>query len=338
MSSLQADVIVVGAGIIGSSIAWRLAQRGVKVQLRDAGRLGGQASSAGAGMLAPGGEVEGPSAFARLLIESLRLYPEFINELTDLTGILIDYARCGAIETAENEEQWTALAARARVQSSMGVRSEPCGSESLFYPDDAIVDPGHVLSALRVACTACGAMILEDSPVTNLDALQADVVVLAAGAWSSSVAGSLHSVPASFPVKGHLIGYDLQPESLGPIRRRGHTYILQRRNGFTVAGSTTEHKGFDTTVDPAVVEEVRGRAEALYPPLATVAPVRSWTGLRPGIDAAEPAIGRLAGARIWLAYGHYRNGILAAPATAAQIAAGITSSLETASLGLPNNP
>jgi glycine oxidase len=338
MKSRQADVIVVGAGIIGSSIAWRLAQKGVTVQLRDAGRMGGQASSAGAGMLAPGGEVEGPSAFARLLIESLRLYPEFINELMESTGIIIDYAPCGAIESVENEEQWTALAARARVQALMGVRSEPCGSESLFYPDDAVVDPVHVLSALRVACSSCGVTIVEDSPVTNLDALQADAVVLAAGAWSSSIAGPLLGVPASFPVKGHLIGYDLSPQSLGPIRRRSHTYILQRRNGFTVAGSTTEHKGFDITVDPAVVEEVRGRAEALYPTLATVAPVRSWTGLRPGIDSAEPAIGRLAGTRLWLAYGHYRNGILAAPATAAQIAAGITSSLETASLVLPNSP
>ena len=338
MRSQQPDVIVVGAGIIGSSIAWRLGQRGIAVQLRDAARMGCQASSAGAGMLAPGGEVDGPSTFGDLLVESLRLYPDFVRELSDATGVQIDYQQCGAIETAGSEEEWITLQARARAQAGMGVRSELLGGNSLFYPDDAIVDPVDVLSALRLACLACGVEILEESPVVRVDALDATVIVLAAGAWTSSIAGAPAGIPKSFPVKGHLIGYDLLPGSVGPIRRSGPTYLLQRKNGFTVAGSTTEHEGFDTAVNAALVDQVCRRAEALYSPLKGVAPVRSWTGLRPGIDAPEPSIGRLAGTRYWLAYGHYRNGILAAPATAARIAEGITSSLETAVRGLPNNP
>ena len=338
MRSRQPDVIVVGAGIIGSSIAWRLAQRGVSVQLRDAGRMGCQASSAGAGMLAPGGEVDGPSAFGKLLVESLRLYPDFVHKLSDATGIPIDYRQCGAIETAGSEEDWTGLQARARAQAQMGVRSEPRADGTLFYPDDAIVDPTGMLSALRLACLAQHVEILEDSPVDRLDTLQAATVVLAAGAWTSLIVGAPAGIPESFPVKGHLIGYNLLPDSVGPIRRCGHTYLLQRSNGFTIAGSTTEHKGFDAAVDPAVVDQLHQRAAALYPPLKGLTPVCSWTGLRPGIDAAEPSIGRLAATRYWLAYGHYRNGILAAPATAARIAAGITSSLETVSHGPPNNP
>lgn len=333
----QPDVIVVGAGIIGSSIAWRLAQHGLRVQLREAGRMGGQASSAGAGMLAPGGEVDGPSAFGDLLVESLRLYPDFVDELSSATGIQIDYHQCGAIETAGSANGWVALQARARAQAAMGVRSEVRGDHSLYYPDDAIVDPIGVLSALRLACLTLSVEILEESPVDRLDALDAAAIVLAAGAWTSSIVGAPAGIPKSFPVKGHLIGYDLSPGSFGPIRRCGHTYLLQRGNGFTVAGSTTELKGFDTSVDPAIVDQLRGRAEALYPPLKGLTPVRSWTGLRPGIDAPEPSVGRLAATRYWLAYGHYRNGILAAPATAARITAGITSSLETVSRGLPNN-
>src|SRR4051794_6970659 len=124
MSSKQPDVIIVGAGIIGSSIAWRLAQAGLRVQLQDAGQMGGQASSAGAGMLAPGGEVDKPSAFGQMLLESLRLYPEFVRELSDAAGLFIDYQRCGAIETAASEEEWMALEWRARAQAAMGVLSQ----------------------------------------------------------------------------------------------------------------------------------------------------------------------------------------------------------------------
>jgi glycine oxidase len=338
MQSQQPDAIVVGAGIIGSSIAWRLAQRGLSVELRDAGRMGAQASSAGAGMLAPGGEIEQPSAFAQLLMESARLYPDFVRELSEAAGAGIDYQRCGAIEYATTDAEAAELKARAKIQAAMGIPSEVSGNEGLFYPDDAIVDPLNVLSALRTVCVACGVRLTEHSPVARLDALQAPVVVIAAGAWSGQIAGAPVPMPRSYPVKGHLIGFDLPRGSLGPIRRRGHTYLLQRANGLTVAGATTEKKGFDTAVDPAMAEDVRRRAEALYPPLAGLTPVRMWAGLRPGIEAPEPAIGRLADSRFWLAYGHYRNGILAAPATAARIAASVTSSLEKASPVPRNTP
>jgi glycine oxidase len=129
-------------------------------------------------------------------------------------------------------------------------------------------------------------------------------------------------------MKGHLIGYDLPPGALGPIRRHGDTYVLQRSNGFVVAGSTMEDKGFDSTVDMAIVEDLAERAAALVPELMGLRPVRAWTGLRPQIAAEHPAIGRYGDSRLWLAYGHFRNGILAAPATAERIAAGVISSLE----------
>ncbi len=288
-------------------------------------------------MLAPGGEIESPSAFGRLLVDSLRLYPEFVRELSETTGVFIDYLRCGAIESAESGQGWEALIARARVQAEMGVRSEPCAERSLFYPDDAIVDPVHVLQALRAACLQLGVELMEGSPVERLDNLNAQAVVLSAGAWSGGIAG-VNGIPKSFPVKGHLIGYGLPAGSLGPVRRCGHTYLLQRQNGFTVAGSTTEHVGFDTNVNRQIVKDVRSRAETLYPVLRDVAPARCWIGFRPGIETPEPAIGQFEDSRYWLAYGHYRNGILAAPATAHRIADGVTSSLGTALSALRNNP
>src|SRR5438067_1965195 len=121
------DVIVIGAGIIGASIAWRLAQRGLSVALLDAGKAGGEASWAGAGMLAPGGEVIERTKWSDFALYSLRLYPDFIAELQGETGCCIDYQRSGAIEIATNEADWEALLERAGKQKELGIRSAPWG-------------------------------------------------------------------------------------------------------------------------------------------------------------------------------------------------------------------
>src|SRR3954449_5309837 len=115
------DVIVIGAGIIGSSIAWRLAQRGCRVTLLDAGRAGGEASWAGAGMLAPGGEVTELTEWSEFAIRSLRMYPAFVAELQAETGLPIDYQQHGAIETAATEEDWVELLQRAKKQKLLGI-------------------------------------------------------------------------------------------------------------------------------------------------------------------------------------------------------------------------
>lgn len=117
------DAIIVGAGIIGASIAWRLSQSGLRVLLLDAARMGGEASSAGAGMLAPGGEIEQPSPWIDLAIESLRSYPAFIAELEEQTGCQIDFECLGAVELAPSPREWQALEGRARRQSALGIPS-----------------------------------------------------------------------------------------------------------------------------------------------------------------------------------------------------------------------
>src|SRR6202050_3544576 len=110
------DVIIIGGGIIGGSIAWRLAQAGAAVTLVDAGALGGEASWAGAGMLAPGGEIAVRSRWAEFAMESLALYPAFVEELESETGLRIDYRRCGAVEIARTEAEWQDLLARRAAQ------------------------------------------------------------------------------------------------------------------------------------------------------------------------------------------------------------------------------
>src|SRR5882724_10322317 len=192
------DAVVIGAGIIGSSIAWRLAQRGFRVTLLDAGRVGGEASWAGAGMLAPGGEVTERTQGSDFALHSLRLYPQFVAELQAETGCAIDYQRNGAIESADGEEDWIKLLGRAQKQKNLGILSEPANAENaLFYPEDAAVDPRDVTRALLEACRSRQVSVHEGQPATGIHAAPgsvtvetaagchaASVAVLAAGAWS----------------------------------------------------------------------------------------------------------------------------------------------------------
>ncbi len=180
------EVLVVGAGLIGSSIAWLLSKAGCRVVLIDAGSFGGEASAAGAGMLAPGGEYREPSPAARFAIESLAMYPTFVRQLEKESGLSIDYRKCGAIELAYEHERWRELRKRADVQRRFGISVQwLCLSSlsavapglnleglrgALYHPDDACVAPGDLLRALRAVCEREGVKILENSPVESIDA------------------------------------------------------------------------------------------------------------------------------------------------------------------------
>lgn len=300
-------------------------------------------------MLAPGGEVSQHSRWAERAVHSLHLYPEFVAELREETGVTIDYRACGAFELASGEVEWSKLISRARAQAAVGIPSRQATEaelaalglghyrSALFYPEDALVDPRDVVGALRAALTRRGAALRESTRVQRVDpkgevvlaggdSLSAGAVVLAAGAWSSQL---LAGAVESFPVKGHLLGYNLLPGSLQPIVRRQHTYILQRSSGFTVAGSTTEHVGFDREVKAATVATLHDRARRCLPGLLPNEPATAWIGFRPGAASEDPLVGRLGETRLWLAYGHYRNGILLAPETARLISEQIISSSET---------
>jgi glycine oxidase len=329
-------MIIAGAGIIGLACAWRLAQKGIKVRIFDAVAVAREASWAGAGMLAPGGEIEHDSPLIRMALDSLRLYPDFVAELRDISGSVIDYQHCGAIEVALTEREAYALEDRASNQQRVGIKSERAiykrSVSARFYPDDQLVAPRDLTNALRMACLHAGVSIHEHEPVTEVvpdgsgvsttkGYYGDDGVLIAAGAWSSRLREGLAETK---PVRGHLIAYrpgDLPADLLiGSILRHGHTYLLQRGDRELIAGSSTEHVGFDRAVDERIVSEIRSRAAALLPELTGLVPAERWNGFRPGMDNGIPAVGRIAGTAIWTAYGHYRNGILLAPETARIIA------------------
>jgi len=274
---MPGEVLIVGGGLIGSAIAWRLAQKSVPVTLADAGNLGGEASPAGAGMLSPRSESE-----CALGLESLALYPSFVDELQGETGADVDFR--------------------------------------MFHPEEGIVDPASLLGALHCACESRKVRITRER-VTAVDPLKYAAVVIAAGAWSGQVRVNNANLPAVAPIKGHLIGFQMEPGALGPIRRHGETYVLQRSNGFLIAGSNEQDAGFDRTVDAAICEDIHRRAAQLFPPLECATPVKRWIGFRPRlVEGDGPRIGRIEGTNVWLAYGHYRNGILLTPVTAQRVA------------------
>jgi glycine oxidase len=331
-------MIIAGAGIIGLTCAWRLSLCKIPVTIFDAGPAGREASWAGAGMLAPGGEMEEASPLTEMALQSLALYPQYVEELREASGLPIDYRCCGAIEVALTGAEAEQLVHRSARQAALGIRSEPasfaCSVSARFFPDDAIVNPRDIVTALCTVCERSGVTIREHERVleilpdgsgvkTSKGSYEDDGVLICAGAWSSELFQA--ALPAATPVRGHLISWKAEAGRLETILRHQNTYLLQRENGSLVAGASTEQVGFDRTIDEGTVRSIHARASKLLPWLAAMEPAERWLGFRPGIAGGIPAIGRVNGTRIWTAYGHYRNGILLAPDTAHRIVESVTS-------------
>jgi glycine oxidase len=313
-------IAIVGAGLIGTSIAWRLSQSGLPVTLFERGKLGKEASLAGAGILSPGGEFDTHNHWLHLGLRGMRLYPAFVDELRSESGISIDFQTCGSVYLAEPH----VASARAEFQSSVGIRVEVT-PEGLFYPDDSFVDPSDLLRALHRVCEQSGVQILENHPLAEIESAGYSAVVIAAGAWSGEIRiqshGQVVEIPKTKPVKGHLISFQMEPGALGHMRRRGHTYVIQRSSGLVIAGSNEEEVGFDRAVNLETCDDIRKHATELFPALSRAAPSQAWIGFRPKlVEDSGPEIRRVEGTNVWLAYGHYRNGILLAPLTAKLIA------------------
>lgn len=356
MNGADYDVIIAGGGVIGASIAWRLARNRLRVLIADARAIGSEASSAAAGMLAPGGEFDQPSPMLDFAIGSLGRYQDFVAEIEADSSLPIEFRRTSAIQIALTAAELESLTARAASQRSAGIPSTVLSGEALHalaplvrsdaigavhYTNEAIVDPASLMTVLRSACLARGVCIQEDSQVreisvdatgARISGVRARFAVIAAGAWSSGIYVTIdhqpHPLSPAHPIKGHLLGYRLPAGSLATTVRHDHTYILQRADGFTIAGSSTEDAGFDRTIDPTMVADIAARAGALVPALRGLQPESAWIGFRPRTDDPAPHIGRVLSSRLWLAYGHYRNGILLAPTTSDQICREITAALE----------
>lgn len=314
----------------------------------DKGTAGGEASWVGAGMLAPGGEVDAPGEWADNILEARRLYPEFVAELAAESKLTIDFQQNGGLDLAYSQIDLETLEQRRSIQSPIGISSKILTAQQIatfwprvrreglkagaFYPDDALVNPRDITQALIRACRARGVVIAEHTQVNRITVNAAGVsikgpegempfdnVVIAAGAWSNTiqVSPALPLLPKVAPVKGVLLGYHQPEQTCSTIVRHGHTYLLQRTNGMLIAGASVEYTDFDRQIDPKILNELIANTTHVFPHLGETTPTEVWTGFRPYSD--ELHMGQWHNSRVYLAYGHYRNGILLAPHTAAKI-------------------
>ena len=347
IDSLDRGTLIVGGGLIGLSIGWKLAQQGEPVTLLERGETGREASWAGAGMLAPVGEVHfQEDANLALGRESLRLYPEFVAELEAATGRSVGYRQEGGLKVSLHADDTAELRHLFEYQQKLALpvrwlngreaqQLEPALSHNVvaavYSPDDHQVDNRLLVDALKAAFLQAGGTLHEHTPVDEVRLLEDgppavlaagrqwrhERLVLAAGSWAGTIPGLDGALrPWVRPVKGQILAIRAPADLLRHNVRTPDVYIVPRVDGRLVVGATVEEMGYnrDLTVG-GVFELLRGAWRAI-PGVYEMPIDEIWCGFRPGSRDNAPILGETEIPGFWIAAGHYRNGILNTPVTA----------------------
>ncbi len=350
------DAVVIGAGLIGLGIAWKLSEKGLSTCIADPEPMGG-ASRVGAGMLAPVTEVHyGEVPLLSLNLESARLYPRFLAELANLSDIDPDYRPGGILLVAKDSDDRAYLEDLAAYHKTLGLDAEKVSTsrcrelEPLLSPNlrggvlagsDASVDPRKLGAALTEAAHRSGAVtvrrrveeVLVDSGravgvvLEGGERIESQYVVLAAGCRSAEIGGiPVELLPPVRPVKGQLMVLrvpDTAPAPSVTVRGLVHgrnVYLVARSDRRVVVGGTVEEMGFDTRITAGALLDLLRDAYELVPTLVEYEVLETLAGLRPGSPDNAPLIGESGIDGLIYATGHYRNGILLTPVTAYAVA------------------
>jgi glycine oxidase len=323
-----ADVIVAGGGIIGLSTALELARNGFRVRVLEKGRAMSEASWAAAGMLSahdPGH----PAELAELAELSITLYPEYLRTVEELSGRTVRLRTRAALMTGAANDSCLALSAQDAESRLPGLKTK---HRRFFWMEETSLDPRDLCTALPLAAAAAGVALQQETEVlavrtqansvevtTQHGTVGADAFVNCCGAWAGKVTHvGVERQPAAEvePRKGQIFSVQLKPPlDLACVLRSDEIYLVPRGEGLVVIGATVERAGFDRRVDPAVIKRLLAEAAELWPPIASARVIESWAGLRPGTRDELPLIGDAGQPHCWVATGHFRNGILLAPAT-----------------------
>jgi glycine oxidase len=355
------EVVVIGGGLAGAAAALALAQRGAAVNLVEAERPGSAATGASAGMLAPQYESAGTGPLYRILVEARDAYPDFCARIEELTGHAIELRWEGMLVANVDVSEHDAAAAMLAWQEAEGqrgsildvaeaLRLQPGIATDvhswLWLPDEGQVDAQLLATLLELALERAGVRVLSgrraaaieiaNDVVTGVSledgrALDADAVLVAAGAWSGGLRGLPRPLPVR-PVRGHILRY---PAGSAPLQRlvtsHAARYLVPRIDGTILAGSTMDEAGFDRSIDEAGLRSIHETVATLVPALRKVRPMEHWADLRPISADGLPIIGADPDVQgLCYATGYGRNGILLAPLAGVTVASML--------LGLPVQP
>lgn len=348
----QFDVAIIGGGVIGCSIAWRLGQAGLRVVVIERGEVGREAAWAAGGMLAPLAEANQADAFFELAVASRAIYADLARELCEVTGIDIEYRTEGTLYLAFTDEDEEELEHRWQWQRAAGLnvkrlkadcahklepRLNPKLRWALQFPDDHQVNNRRLMSALEAAARKAGVQFWTFTQATALDISNAQIsgvettrgniatnkIIVAAGSWSSLLTANDNEAMMDFsvePVRGQMIALEMLTPWLQHVIYSTKGYLIPRLGGSVIVGSTTEKVGYDKRNTAGGMAAIIDLATEIAPNLSKQAIIEMWAGLRPRTSDDWPILGkdlRIEG--LVYATGHYRNGILLTPITAKAI-------------------
>lgn len=335
------DFIVVGGGLNGMLVARELSAGGARVTLLERGELGKEASWAGGGILSPLHPWRSDDAVTALARWSQRHYPRLATELAEVTGIDPQWWQSGLL-IAEQSGSQSAISWAQRwgvtvetVSDNRLMELEPGLAPSgdgggLWLPEVAQIRNPRLLKALARSLALLGVVIKEHAEVvefieqgnrvvgvrTQAEKLRTGAVVVTAGAWTTDLLGPLVSDRQIVPVRGQMLLFHAAPGQVRHIVLQGEHYLVPRRDGRVLAGSTVEYVGFDNSTTPQAYDELHAAATAMIPALAQCPVERHWAGLRPGSAQGIPLIGEHPRWRcLYVNAGHFRNGVVTGPAS-----------------------
>jgi len=341
------EVLIIGGGVIGLSIARELHKKGVKkITILERGQVGREASYAAAGMLAPNAETDEANDFFRFCNDSNKLYPTLARELFSETGIDIELDQSGTLYLALTENDVTEIRRRFDWQTKAGIKVEqmsaeearklepfvsPDVREALFFPNDWQVENRKLLAALQKYAALHQIELIENAEVERLltengkiggaktahRIFTAETIVLATGAWTSFIKTDGFSLAKIKPIRGQMIAYQTAKRLIQTVIYSPRGYLVPRLDGRILIGATVEDAGFDKKPTEAGTDFLRENALEIAPSLVNLNIAGQWAGLRPAAADGLPILGALpAIENLYIATGHYRNGILLAPKTA----------------------
>jgi glycine oxidase len=345
------DVVIVGGGVIGLSIAYALARQGVSVTVLDRRELGREASWAGAGLIPPIAERPmAPSHPGFLRSWSSSLYPEWTERIAAETGIDVGYRRTGGVDVAwtddEEQELRTAMGrmrtegiAYEKLAAADILRVEPALNleiqSAVFLPDRAQVRNPWLIRGLIAAVERHRGRLRPWQGVEHLEIdgntvtavrtstgkIGCGTVIVAAGAWSGDLLRDAGVSAPTNPIKGQIVLLRSNRPLIRRIIENGEHYLVPREDGRVLIGATEEDAGFDTRTSYAATQWLLNKAVRLCPILAEAEVEATWAGLRPGSIDRRPTIGRSSSVtNLIVATGHRRAGLQLSPATAEVVA------------------